>query len=210
MEINSFRKAVEKESRKSGAEKGRRFGLLLYPEEDPSHSKALGLLASENFVGITHDKDLGEDGKLIKSHVHVVLLFPNPRWSSAVAKDLGISPRFVQLVRSEEAALLYLLHTNDPKKHQYTLDELYGPLKNKLQVLLLKNNKSEDEQACDLLVELTAFLDNDPHYRVRDFALHCSRTGRWSLYRRSASIFHRMIDEARASVSYSTSLKKRS
>jgi len=210
MKNNSFKKAVQKESRTSGAEQGRRFGLLLYPEEDPSHSKALGLLASENFVGITHDKDLKEDGELLKSHVHVVLSFPNSRWSSAVAKSLGISPQFVQVIRSEEAALLYLLHTNDSGKYQYAFDELFGPLKNKLKALLLKHDKSEDEQANDLLVELAAFLDNDPHYRVRDFALHCSSSGRWSLYRRSASIFHRMIDEARASVSYSTSSKKRS
>ena len=193
MENNSFKKAVEKESRTSGAEQGRRFGLLLYPEEDPSHSKALGLLASENFVGITHDKDLKEDGELIKSHVHVVLSFPNSRWSSAVAKGLGISPQFVQVIRSEEAALLYLLHTNEPKKHQYSFDELYGPLKKKLKVLLVKNDKSEDDQAYDLLIELKAFLDNDPRYSPFDFALHCASTGRWALYRRASSIFNQMI-----------------
>ena len=97
----------------------RKFCLLLYPD-DKSHMEALEKIkASYDYAYVLHDKDaLEETGEIKKAHYHVVLISgKNAIWSSALSKDLGITPNYIQRCKNVDRALEYLVHFNEEEKY---------------------------------------------------------------------------------------------
>lgn len=119
----------------------RKFVAVLYPE-DESHVLAIEKLmqGGYNFAAILHDKDVYEDGdhqgEPKKPHWHIVLRFKNAVWNTAIAKELGITPNYLEACKDVDAALVYLVHYDNPKKAQYDYEEVFGPMKLKLATLL--------------------------------------------------------------------------
>lgn len=119
----------------------RKFCAVLYPD-DESHVEALSKLQSGgyNFAAILHDKDVYEDGErageLKKPHWHIVIRFKNAVWNTAIAKELGITPNYLEACKDVDASLLYLVHYGNEKKAQYDYEEVFGPLRLKLATLL--------------------------------------------------------------------------
>ena len=119
----------------------RKFVAVLYPE-DETHVAAIEKLMSGgyNFAAILHDKDVYEDGEnkgeLKKPHWHIVLRFKNAVWNTAIAKELGITPNYLEACKDTDASLLYLVHYANPEKHQYEYESVFGPMKTKLATLL--------------------------------------------------------------------------
>lgn len=120
----------------------RKFCAVLYPE-DPTHAAAVEKLKSGGytFAGILHDEDVYEDGdqkgQKKKPHWHLVIKFPNAVWNTALAKELGITPNYLEKCKSLDAALLYLVHFGyEDTKYQYDADKVFGPLQQKLIALL--------------------------------------------------------------------------
>lgn len=115
--------------------KDRKYVAVLYPE-DPTHTAAMDKLLSGgyDYAAILHDSDVyEEDGKdhkkgdLKKPHWHVVIRFsPNALWNTAVAKDLGIEPNYLEKCRNLNRSLLYLVHRDNPEKFQYDLAQVFG------------------------------------------------------------------------------------
>lgn len=179
--------------------RSRKHALLLYPD-DSTHVHALEKIkTSYGYLAILHDKDLTEKGEKKKSHYHVVVNYKNATWNSAVSKDFGISENYIQQVRNEEAILEYLIHANEEGKYQYQLEEVFGSknLKEKLVKLIENEQVSEG----DKVIELIEFIENaDKYISVTSFAKYCARAGRWDIFRRSGSIFIKMIDEKNKNV----------
>lgn len=115
----------------------RKFVMVLYPE-DPTHAAAIEKLKSGgyNFAAILHDKDTLESGELKKPHWHVVVRFKNAVWNTAIAKELGITPNYLEACKDVDASLLYLVHFGNEDKYQYEFEEVFGPLKVRLSTLL--------------------------------------------------------------------------
>lgn len=115
----------------------RKFVMVLYPE-DPAHAAAIEKLKSGgyNFAAILHDKDTLESGELKKPHWHVVVRFKNAVWNTAIAKELGITPNYLEACKDVDASLLYLVHFGNEDKYQYEFEEVFGPLKVRLATLL--------------------------------------------------------------------------
>lgn len=174
--------------------KSRKHVVLLYPD-CPEHVIALDLIKSSiDYIAILHDKDVDDDCKLKKSHWHVVLNYKNATWSSAVSKEFGIPENYIQQCRNEEAALEYLIHANEESKHQYGLDEIFGT---KNLINKLKNSLEKDELTeGDKVIELIEIIENsDKKISISNFARSCAAMGRWDVFRRSGSIFLKMIEE---------------
>lgn len=170
-----------------------RTHLLLLYKEDETHLKAIEKIEkSYDYAYIEHDKDFDEDGVIKKPHIHVVLRFTNQTWSSAIAKDLGITENYLEEPRSFDNSLLYLVHYNDPDKYQYNIDEVKGTLKKRLRELMNKNDKTEGEK----VFELIEYIENyQGKISVKAFAKYCASNGYWSEFRRSGMIFCKMIEE---------------
>lgn len=92
-------------------------GLLL--------SQGLVAIQAVRYAFILHSLDVKDDGSIKTPHYHI---FVETKSSCRVgtninkmAKALGISPLCVscEVCASEEGAIQYLIHKNDPDKHQY-------------------------------------------------------------------------------------------
>ena len=134
--------------------------LVLYPDEDETHKKALTMLETEyESVYIVHDQDLDkEDEDFQKAHVHVVLHCENAIWNTALAKQLGIKENYIRECKDLNRALRYLIHFDNPEKYQYDFDSVKGSkrLKDKLWGIILKADKSQEE----LSNEILDFIEN--------------------------------------------------
>lgn len=167
--------------------------LLLYPEEVLTHKEALKYISTTyECAYIVHDKDFDDNGVIKKSHTHIVVKFPNYRWRYALADELKITPNYLEKCRNMENALEYLIHFKDLDKFQYEFENVKGILKNKLKKYIENNGKDENDKVIDLLnyiFEYNGFLS------VSNFSLYCASVGKWDVFRRSAVIFIKCIDE---------------
>lgn len=109
--------------------KSQNWVALLYPE-DETHAKAMEQLkvGKHRFAAILHDKDSDENGELKKPHWHIVFCFKYQRFASAIAKEFGIEPNYIQPTKARDKALRYLIHADDCDKYQYDASEVFGPL----------------------------------------------------------------------------------
>lgn len=170
--------------------------LLLYPDNE-QHCKAVEQIKqSYDYAMILHDRDYfteGENsGELKKAHWHIVLRFNQAVWNSAICKELGIETKFIEDVKKFDNALQYLIHYNDSDKAQYKIDDVQGNLKSRLKESINKNEKSEGEK----VTELIEYIERQENtITIKNFASYCAKNGYWAEFRRSASIFIKIIDE---------------
>lgn len=177
--------------------------ILLYPDNS-NHLEVLDKITkSYDYAGIIHNRDVWTEedekqnsshkaGELKKEHIHIVLRTQNAVWNTALCKDLGLEDKFCEQVKSIDRSLQYLLHYNEPDKTQYSIDDVFGGLRTKLSESIAKNEKSESEK----VLELLDYIDNyQGQLRISDFARYCATNGYWSEFRRSGSIFLKVIVE---------------
>lgn len=172
----------------------RKFCLLLYPNEDKTHEKAIEIIQSKfySYAMIVHDKDLDEEGKLKKPHTHMVISFSNGKWNTALAEELGIGLNFIQECRTFKHALAYLVHYNDDTKEQYPIDNVVGDLKRRLIEIIKNDGKTTSEK----LFEIFDYIDNfDGYVYYRPFCKHFAASGMWDTVRRDASWIKEYIFE---------------
>lgn len=72
----------------------------------------------------THDSEDGsyKTGDLKKPHYHFVCRFPNPRYFSGIAKEIGVPVNVINRCNSLYKAYVYLWHKDTPDKYQYDSD----------------------------------------------------------------------------------------
>lgn len=182
----------------------RKFVAVLYPE-DPTHAECIEKLKTNgyNFAAILHDKDVYEDGEhkgeLKKPHWHVVIKFSNAVWNVPTAKDLGIEPNYLQKCSSLDGSLLYLVHEGNPDKYQYDQKDVFGPLANRLAVLLA------DDDEGTRAVKIADIIDNCPGpMGYSELLRKCVAAGLYSDLRRMGAFAVGMLREHNFEYQYST------
>lgn len=182
----------EKKLMKAEKIRSRKFCMLLYPLEDETHAKALEFIKlNYDYALIEHNKDTNEKGELKKSHTHIVISFSNAKWNTALAEELNIPVNYIEKCRSFDNALEYLIHYNDDTKHQYSIDDVQGNLKSKLQQIMANDGKDENQKA----LELMRYIENHVGFidELSFFKYACS-IGMYDVARRSSYILLRLID----------------
>lgn len=112
--------------------------LELYPD-NPAHVAAFDFICSSDWVYLYilhHIIDI--DGQEIlqgegKPHYHVIIIFDNPVYASALARKLGLIQdsgepdlQFIQSCKNLNDSLLYLTHIKYEDKEHYSPDDLKG------------------------------------------------------------------------------------
>lgn len=177
--------------------RSRKHCLLLYPNEDKSHKNALEYIKHNyDYAYIVHDKDLkqldNDEFELKKQHVHVVISFSNAKWNTSIASELGIELNYIQECRNFDKALDYLIHFNDDTKYQYSIEEVHGNLKSKLEKIIRNENKDENEKSFELITYIENFKGT---LTIKNFARYCAEIGMWDIFRRASVIYLEMIKE---------------
>ncbi len=183
--------------------RGKVFLLLLYPDEDVTHAKALEYIkANYDYASICQDKDtyledttindvFHKEGELKKAHYHVVVRFKNARWLTAIAKELDIAENYIRVSHNFVRSLLYLVHYYEPDKYQYNPNEVFGTLKQRFKEAYSSEGKSESEKVMDIFAEIDK-CEFKVDFQV--FVKHIASIGYWDVLRRSSSLILRYLD----------------
>lgn len=177
----------------------RNWTMLLYPE-DPAHVEAMSRLQSGGYkyVAILHDSDVwaeGESethpaGEVKKEHWHVVLKFPQARWNTAIAEELGIAPNYMEACTNFDAACLYLVHANNEEKHQYDPSALFGSLVSAVNKLLV-----DDDEGTRVL-QIVEKIDGAPgRCSYREVLVWACNNGLYGEFRRLGTGVKYLLDE---------------
>ena len=182
-----------KEKVSSKNERSLYFNLVLYPDEDLSHQKALDYIRQHySCAYINHNRDLDDEGNIKKPHTHVVIRFNNYRWKNAIATELDIPSNYIVKCNNFKSSLEYLIHFNDPDKAQYEISEVYGSLKEKLAFYLKDKNISESEKVLFLIDFISSY---EMKLSIKDFVVFCCHNNMYDIYRRNAYSFNKIIDD---------------
>ena len=129
--------------------KYRSFAGTLYPDSESYDCETLLSIIRSKFIDwayILHDKDTDDNGELKKPHIHWVGR-ATPRTLSVVSNFLGLPVNDIEVVKSFDNMVMYLIHLNDIDKFQYSPDDVETNLPNIGQLL---RRKSEGQLVKDL------------------------------------------------------------
>lgn len=104
----------------------RNWNFIVYPESVPENWRELLDETHIEWVqSPLHDQDLNPDGEVKKAHYHVTLLFPGKKSYDQV-KDITDSLHAPIPVRcqSVKGSIRYMVHKDNPEKHQYNWNEI--------------------------------------------------------------------------------------
>lgn len=84
-------------------------------------------IAPERWALIVHDHDVRQDPgnaqpKPVDRHVHVMLQFANPRYITAIAKDLNTKPQQIEKGGTADNGFLYMVHRTKTSVDKYQYD----------------------------------------------------------------------------------------
>lgn len=171
----------------------RNFTLLLYPE-DEKHLKALEYIEKHyDYEYITHNKDIVQDtGELKKEHIHCVIrVGSNPRWVTAIAKEIGIEMQYIEGCNIEKQ-LRYLIHFDNPEKYQYNIEECKGNMKNKLVEVINKDKMTETEK----IIKIVELIEGEKErVSIKELIKWCCQSGCYDTLRRSQLLITKMLEE---------------
>lgn len=107
--------------------RARNWTFIVYPESAPSNW--VQILADDLRIPFCisplHDSDTNEDGSPKKAHHHVVVSFEGNKSQSQI-QEIAFSVNGTQVfqVQSMQGMIQYLIHRNNPEKHQYMKEDI--------------------------------------------------------------------------------------
>lgn len=173
--------------------------MLIIYQDDENYFEYLNFIENKGFktrnmryLGITHDKDVTDDGIIKKCHDHIVLYFDNPRTIKSLSDELDLPMNYIEAYSSVKTALLYLLHYNQGDKPQYNITDTFGDLQNELKKYVSNNPLSEEDRVC-LLLDLI-----DSYYKYTSYSVFLRdvcKNGLYDILRRNNYMFIKILDK---------------
>lgn len=111
--------------------RARVWTMIVYPESAPKNWKEIIDNEHIQWCCVLHDKDVNPDGTKKKPHYHVVLVFQGKKSFSQInAICQKLNGPVPQKVQSTIGTMRYLIHKDNPEKHQYDVKdvEVHGGL----------------------------------------------------------------------------------
>ena len=107
------------------ADKFRSFCGVVYPDSTSyvCDDVLKNLVCFKKFAYCLHDQDVNDDGELKKAHIHWVGT-GDARKVKTVSNLLGVAEHDIEICKSFQSQIQYLIHKNDPDKFQYDVDSI--------------------------------------------------------------------------------------
>lgn len=105
----------------------RKWELVLYPDSDSYDvSSVLDELVGlfDQWAYILHDSDVDSDGNPKKPHYHFYGKSADKLTSSGLAYRVHVPESACRVVSRWKGALRYLVHADNPEKHQYAVSDI--------------------------------------------------------------------------------------
>ena len=163
--------------------------------DEDKHSQASYDRYIQNHNG---EKPDWKPGDLKKPHIHFVCRFPNARYFSGIAKELGVTEQTIRKVNNLYKAFVYLWHMLDPDKYQYD-KSIVGTHDFEEPSEHAGISQAEDEQV-QILLDMPAF------HTVNEMARWAYEQGCWASFKKNYTLW-RDIQNERSIVECSTAQK---
>ena len=177
-------------------ERSRAFAMVLYPQEDDTHYRALMKLCDiYNYAFIEHISDKYEEdteehkkGEPKKHHIHVIIKFDNPRHKSKIAKELGIEENYIQKANFV-AYTRYLIHKDDPIKYQYEEKDIYTNIPEEVHsAITLKGNYERNQT--NMVLE---HIKQERHIKFYELVMWAKENGLLSEITKNAYLYKNIL-----------------
>lgn len=101
--------------------------------------------------GITHDKDIDDNGELVEAHTHLLIDYETPRKITTVSNLLGVAENFIEVVKNKKGFLRYLTHMDEVDKYKYSSSEVITNSDISYDLVLLGNNMTDRDIATAIM-----------------------------------------------------------
>lgn len=167
----------------------RKWELVLYPDSDSydvSSVLADLVVLFDQWAYILHDSDVDADGNPKKPHFHFYGKSADKLTASAIAYRVHVSESACRVVSCWKGALRYLVHADNPEKHQYNVSDISSnfPLAGIFTV-------SDDMQAARIF----AYISDTRCTSVSVLTGWAIQNGYYSGLRRGFAIFSQLLRE---------------
>lgn len=148
----------------------RNFALILYPESCEIEWKSKISEFGIPYYWIYHNKDTK------KPHYHVLFCAPNAiseRTAKRVAINLGAANDVWQSVVSKIGYLRYLVHRDNPEKHQYDIVEVHTGCGASYDESAILSDSETKDNIYNTMRDMIDYIDNNDVMLYCDFARYC-------------------------------------
>lgn len=155
--------------------RSRTWTLVVYPESAPKEWRAL---LDGTYVAWVesplHDKDLNPDSTPKKPHWHIILMYGSKKSYSQVLEvaEMLHAP-IPQKVQNLKGAVRYLVHTDNPEKHQYSKSEIVCHGGAEIEQYFQLSSASR----LQVLKEMLQFIKDSEIENLMDFISYCIEEG---------------------------------
>lgn len=110
----------------SSDKRTRNWSFIVYPDSAPEDWKSyLDSISVPWICSPLHDMDFNPTGELKKSHWHCLLLFSGKKSFEQICEILKpLNCPIPQVCHSAEGAIRYMIHRDNPDKHQYSQSDI--------------------------------------------------------------------------------------
>lgn len=160
------------------------YTLVLYPQEDDTHKRALERLLNYSSLWgwrywyIMHDKDkMEESEELKKPHVHLVVQTPRKMSLKTIGTRLQVESNYIQPVDSLYGMLRYLCHMDDPDKYQYPAEDVKSNYKYIDYINVLSTDKTFDDNLEEFILVLDDMYESGEKITFKSVTEVCRHKG---------------------------------
>ena len=180
----------EKDTTNAPRYKAKTHLVELYTDSDSWNSAYDKLLLMDNVAYIHHNADG------CKEHIHAVVCTVNQTYNTSLAKQLGIECKWIQQVKDRNSILRYLIHLDNPDKHQYQEEEVLFTSKYMEDLFKTACNVGVKESEDSKVIRLLDMLDG-MHERLTytQFVRLACENGLYDVVRRSNYLMCKILDE---------------
>lgn len=183
-----------------------KYEVVLPVDTDNYQDQLKNIITSFDAIYCTHDKDVYVDDVIVNDelihkagdikykHTHFIIKFKTAKTISAVAKIIGCKETDIERIKNLNSALKYLIHYKDDNKYNYSINDVkYNSdiLYKRFRELIFDDLDEEDKilPLIDYISSYKSALD------LNTFVRFVILNRQWSVYRRNASTFIKLIEE---------------
>lgn len=151
--------------------RSRTWTLVVYPDSAPENWR--DILDSTHIAWVEsplHDKDINPDETPKKAHWHIILMFGTMKSYSQVKEVAdSLHAPIPQKVQSIKGAVRYLVHTDNPEKHQYSREDIKCHCGATVDQYFQLSSSSR----LQILKEMITFIKDSQLENLMDFLSYC-------------------------------------
>lgn len=130
-----------------------------------------------------------------KEHIHAVVFTENQTYNTSLAKSLGIEFKWIEQVKDRKKVLRYLIHLDNPDKHQYQEDEVMFTSEYAKQQFTVAVDVGVKESEDSKVLRLIELIDTFAYLTYRQFVKLACENELYDVVRRSNYLMCRILEE---------------